>query len=376
MSAQQAATSFTGKTAWARNLATPVRDFLSAETGGAVVLLAAVAAALIWANSPWSDSYESFWTTKLSITRRQRRDLHRPAPLGQRGPDDVLLPGRRARGEARARHRRAARAPARWRSRWSPRSAGWRCPSRSSSPSTPGARARTAGERRCRPTRPWRSGVLGLLAPRGTRLRLRLLTLAVVDDLVALVVIATVYTEHLSLLPLALAVRLLRAAAGASLRAGRLAEAGAPSSSASRSGWRCSSPASTRWSPGSPSGLVTSAYPPERADLERVTELARSFREQPTPELARSAQRSVASAISANERLQYAPSPVDELRDRAALRAGERGRPHRRRAAQRRRQLPDHARDRLRLRGRQAARRPRRGLAGVAALARSACGAA
>ena len=35
MSAQQAATSFTGKTAWARNLAAPVRDFLSTETGGA-----------------------------------------------------------------------------------------------------------------------------------------------------------------------------------------------------------------------------------------------------------------------------------------------------------------------------------------------------
>ena len=45
-------------------------------------------------------------------------------------------------------------------------------------------------------------------------------------------------------------------------------------------------------------GLVTSAYPPSREDLERVTELTRSFREQPTPELARSAQLSVLSAIS------------------------------------------------------------------------------
>ena len=45
-------------------------------------------------------------------------------------------------------------------------------------------------------------------------------------------------------------------------------------------------------------GLVTSAYPPARDDLERVTELARSFREQPTPELARSAQLGVPSAIS------------------------------------------------------------------------------
>src|SRR3954454_16333086 len=58
----------TGRTAWARNLAAPVRSFLSDETGGAVVLLCAAIAALLWANSPWSDSYESFWTTKLSIS--------------------------------------------------------------------------------------------------------------------------------------------------------------------------------------------------------------------------------------------------------------------------------------------------------------------
>ena len=61
------ATVFTGRTAWARNLATPVRDFLSAETGGALALLVAIVAALAWANSPWSDSYESVWTTHLSI---------------------------------------------------------------------------------------------------------------------------------------------------------------------------------------------------------------------------------------------------------------------------------------------------------------------
>src|SRR2546423_747152 len=59
--------SFTGRTAWARNLATPVRDFLSTETGSALVLLCAAIAALVWANSPWSGSYDSLWTTKLSI---------------------------------------------------------------------------------------------------------------------------------------------------------------------------------------------------------------------------------------------------------------------------------------------------------------------
>jgi protein-disulfide isomerase len=56
-------------------------------------------------------------------------------------------------------------------------------------------------------------------------------------------------------------------------------------------------------------GLVTSAYPPSREDLERATALTRSFREQPTPELARSAQLGVLSAISLNERLQYGLHP-------------------------------------------------------------------
>jgi protein-disulfide isomerase len=52
-------------------------------------------------------------------------------------------------------------------------------------------------------------------------------------------------------------------------------------------------------------GLATSAYPPSREDLERAISLTRSFREQPTPELARSAQQGLLSAISVNERLQY-----------------------------------------------------------------------
>jgi protein-disulfide isomerase len=56
-------------------------------------------------------------------------------------------------------------------------------------------------------------------------------------------------------------------------------------------------------------GLVTSAYPPSRENLERVTELTRSFREQPTPDLAREAQLGVLSAISPNERLQYRLHP-------------------------------------------------------------------
>jgi protein-disulfide isomerase len=56
-------------------------------------------------------------------------------------------------------------------------------------------------------------------------------------------------------------------------------------------------------------GLATSAYLPSRADLAEVVELTRTFREQPTAELARAAQRSLGSSISPNERLQYELHP-------------------------------------------------------------------
>ena len=59
--------SFGERTAWARNLAAPLRDFLSTETGGAIALLAATVAALLWANSPWKDAYDELWLTRVSV---------------------------------------------------------------------------------------------------------------------------------------------------------------------------------------------------------------------------------------------------------------------------------------------------------------------
>ena len=51
--------SSSGRTAWARSLETPLREFLRTETGGAAVLLAAAVAALVWVNVDAS-SYDSF----------------------------------------------------------------------------------------------------------------------------------------------------------------------------------------------------------------------------------------------------------------------------------------------------------------------------
>ena len=45
----------------------PLRDFLRTESAGGVALLAAAAVALVWANSPWQDSYVELWETVLSI---------------------------------------------------------------------------------------------------------------------------------------------------------------------------------------------------------------------------------------------------------------------------------------------------------------------
>src|SRR5919202_3080638 len=57
---------FTGRTAWARNLETPLREFLRTEIGSAAVLLGATLAALAWVNADAS-SYERVWHTQLSI---------------------------------------------------------------------------------------------------------------------------------------------------------------------------------------------------------------------------------------------------------------------------------------------------------------------
>jgi NhaA family Na+:H+ antiporter len=50
-----------------RLVARPFREFLDTEVAGGIALLVAAAVALIWANSPFSDSYESLLTTELSF---------------------------------------------------------------------------------------------------------------------------------------------------------------------------------------------------------------------------------------------------------------------------------------------------------------------
>ena len=95
---------------------------------------------------------------------------------------------------------------------------------------------------------------------------------------------------------------------------------GAARSRASTRSWSAS-----RWA------SLAYAYPAARGDLERATDLFRRFREQPTPELARAARLGVRVRDLAERAPAAAVPPVDELRDRAAVRARQRGHRDRRR---------------------------------------------
>jgi Na+/H+ antiporter NhaA len=294
-------------TAWTRNMAAPVRDFLGTETGSALFLLIATVLALVWANSPWSHSYETLWSTKLSITVGSggiSADLRQWVNEGLMTFFFLVL-GLEAKreldlGELRERRRVAIPLLSAL--------GGMAVPVTiylAFNAGGPGAHGWGAA---ISTDTAFALGALALLTPRAaTRLRVFLLTLSVVDDLCALLVIAIVYTSHVSILALAVALVLF---------AGLFALRYAP---------RRLRPVSVVLAigvwvamfesgidpviSGLAIGLASSAYTPSREHLERATALAISFREQPTPELARSAQEGVMSAISPNERLQYVLHP-------------------------------------------------------------------
>jgi Na+/H+ antiporter NhaA len=298
---------FTERTAWTRNLAAPVRDFLNTETAGAVALLVATVAALVWANSPWSESYESLWGTDVAISVGSDAislDLRQWVSEGLM-TFFFLVVGLEARrefdlGALRERRRIALLLLV--------AACGMAVPVLIYLAINAGSDGAHGWGAAMSTDTAFALGVLALVARGATRLRLRLLTLAVFDDMAALLVIAIVYTEQLD--GVALAVALVAFGLMPALRYLPL-------------GWR--EPVAVllgvgMWVAlhesgidplltGLAVGLAMSAHPPARSELERVTELTRSFREQPTPELARSAQLGVTTAISTNERLQHRLHP-------------------------------------------------------------------
>jgi Na+/H+ antiporter NhaA len=287
-------------------MAAPVREFLSTETGGAALMAVATVAALIWANAS-PHSYESTWSTVMSIRiggSGIAMSLHQWINKGLMTLF-FLVVGLEAKREidiGELRERRRLVIPA------SAALGGMAVPIvvfLAFNAGGPGAHGWGAA---MSTDTAFAMGALAFLTPRAaTRIRVFLLTLAIFDDLAALIVIAIVYTSHVDAVALVVAVGLF----GLLLSVRFLPFARTTASVTLAVGlWYATyrsgiDPVVS----GLAVGLATGAYTPSRGDLERATADARSFREQPTPELARSVQRSVTSAISANERLQYELHP-------------------------------------------------------------------
>jgi Na+/H+ antiporter NhaA len=297
---------YSGRTAWARNLETPLRNFLRTETGSAAVLLGAVLAALLWANVDVS-SYARVWHTTLTFRLGSHALSHDIRYWLNSGLMTLFffVVGLEARrefdlGELRERRRVAL-----------PLAAG-----------IGGAVVPVAIFLLINAGRPSAHGwgtamstdtafALGMLALVGRRFPFRLrafmLTFSVVDDLIALAVIATAYATAIDGRSLVVALGLF-AVIVIAVRVG--IQRGAFYAVLGIATWIALSRSGV--DPivvGLAMGLLTYAAPATRGDLERASDLFRLFREQPTPELARTARVGLVSAISPNERLQQLYHP-------------------------------------------------------------------
>jgi Na+:H+ antiporter, NhaA family len=196
----------------ARNLGRPLNRFFHVEAAGGVVLLVATAVALIWANSPWSESYFRFWESEIDLTVGSINVLSTPSHEGltlEQFVNDALmavfffvvgLEIKRELVTGMLRNRRDAALPAvaalggmivpaliyYFINAGTPAAHGWGIPMATDIAFAVGV-----------------VSLLGSRIPRG--LRVFLLSLAIVDDIGAILVIAIFYTEQLSYIWLATA---------------------------------------------------------------------------------------------------------------------------------------------------------------------------
>jgi Na+/H+ antiporter NhaA len=279
----------------------PLRAFLRTEIGSSALLLAAALAAVVWANADLS-GYELFWHNRLSFqfgTHRLSLPLREWVNSGLMTLFFFVL-GMEARrefdmGELRDRKRLALPLAAGLSGMVVPicvylafnagqaSAHGWGTAMSTDTAFALGTLA-----------------VLGRRMPQG--LRVFILTIAVVDDFLALGVIAVFYSSGIAWTPLFVALAIFGTAVAARLLNVRrgfvyVLLAAAAWIALLRSGV---DPVVI----GLAMGLLPYAAPASRSSLEHASGLFRLFREQPTPEMARSVRAGLAFALAPNERLQ------------------------------------------------------------------------
>ncbi len=289
------------RTVWGSRRSAPLRAFLATESGSAGVLVLAVAVALAWANLA-PDSYTSFWATGTSVrvgSAELSLDLRDWLNSGLMTLF-FLVVGLEARrefdlGDLRDRRRvllpvlvglvamavpalifvavNAGESSVR----------GWGVAMSTDTALALGALA-----------------LLGPVVP--SRVRVFLLTVFVVDDVAALVVIATVYSHDIRLGWVAVAVVLF--GGYLALRSSGVTN-GVPFALIGVLIWVALYVSGVDpLVAGLLIGLSAPAYAPPRPRLEEAVQQVRQFREQPTAGLARTARARLASTLSPNARLQ------------------------------------------------------------------------
>ena len=151
-------------------------------------------------------------------------------------------------------------------------------------------------------------GALAIIKPKyPARLRIFLLTLAVVDDIGALCVIAVFYSDSIQVVPLIISVVLIVALALVRFMPAARGPAYAVLAVAL---WIALFMAGIHPTlAGVAVAVLIPVFTPERTQVEQAVEMIRAFRQSPNSEYARAATRGLRESISINERLQTAVGP-------------------------------------------------------------------
>lgn len=284
-----------------------MRQFLATESGSAGLLLLAAVAALIWSNSPVADSYDSFWGTALSINVGDWSIDHSL----RYWIDEALMAlfffviGMEVRrelamGELTDRKRVTVAVLG--------GIGGMLLPAAIFLAINAGSGNEHGWGIVIATDTAFLLGALAIVGPKfPTQLRVFLLTLAIVDDIVAISVIGIFYSESLDPVAIAICVAALALIAlfpriGVWRSAAYFAAGFVAVIAAMESGFHATLA-------GMIAGLLVAAYPPQPKKIEKAARKARAFRQSPLPEVARSANQSVQQAISPNERFQNVLHP-------------------------------------------------------------------
>jgi Na+/H+ antiporter NhaA len=283
-------------------LRTPLRTFIHTEAGGAGILVAVALVALLWANSPWSDAYEDLWHLVLTVDLAGEgisMDLHHWVNDGLMVVFFFVvgLEVRRelAVGELTERSRLAIPLVA--------GIGGMLVPVVIFLALNPSGEAAHGWGIVIGTDTAVLLGMLALVGPAvSTQLRIFLLTLSVIDDIVAVSIIGIVYSDSISFGPLALAAACL---VGLVVLDKRHEWRAWPYVTLTIVCWGATLSSGVHASiAGMLAGLLVPAYDPVRVKVENAAAQVRAFRQSPLPDVQRNARRSLNRAISVNERLQ------------------------------------------------------------------------